>query len=131
MSTKNNITVAWKTTYTGEIVMPIAFRYVPPHYVEYVKPAEKTEQCGAMRGVFTYVDADIIVMLEQTSLTRRRYATLHLCNTDRDLCHKLSKLAEAVWQKTGSPKLVVAKILETYGKSSLRPTTMSHPLETP
>jgi hypothetical protein len=49
----------------------------------------------------------------------------------RDLCRQLAELAEAVWKATGSLKLVVAKILETYGKSSLRPTTMSHPLETP
>jgi hypothetical protein len=95
--------------------MPIAFRYVPP-YVEHVKPVEKTETRGAMHGVYTYTGADIILMLEQTSITRRRYVTLYFCNADRDLCHRLAELAEAAWRETGNPKLVVAKILETYGR---------------
>jgi hypothetical protein len=115
VTTKKTVTVAWRTTYTGGLAIPVAFKYAPP-YVEYVKPAEKTETRGAMHGVWTYADADIILILEQTGITRRRYVTLYLCKTDKDMCQRLAELAEAVWKTTGNPKLVVAKILETYGR---------------
>ena len=115
MADKRAVAVAWRATYTGELAIPIAFRRVSG-YVEYVRPVEKT--VGATRGVFAYVDADVILLLEQTSLTRRRYVTIYLCNTDKDLCRRLAELAEAVWQTTGNPKLVVAKILETYGPAT-------------
>jgi hypothetical protein len=115
MANKRAVTVAWRATYTGELAIPVAFRRVAQH-VEYVRPAEKT--AGATHGVFTYVDADVILLLEQTSITRRRYVTIYLCNTDRDLCRRLAELAEIMWQATGNPKLVVAKILETYGPAT-------------
>ena len=115
MADKRAVAVAWRATYTGELAIPVAFRRVAKH-VEYVRPAEKT--AGATHGVFTYVDVDVILLLEQTSITRHRYVTIYLCRTDRDLCRKLAELAEIVWQATRNPKLVVAKILETYGPAT-------------
>jgi len=115
MVNKRAVAVAWRATYTGGLTIPIAFRRVAQH-VEYVRPAEKT--ASATHGVFAYDDADVILMLEQTSITRRRYVTIYLCRTDRDLCRRLAELAEIVWQTTGNPKLVVAKILETYGPAA-------------
>ncbi|MFZ8809002.1 MAG: hypothetical protein ACO2PN_12995 [Pyrobaculum sp.] len=139
MATKKAVTVAWGVEYTGRLVLPVAFKCISRRYVEYVRPVEKTVsrnlmngvRACALGGVFTYAEADVILLLEQTSLMRQRYVVIYFCNTYRDLCRQLAELAEAVWKATGSPKLVVAKILETYGKSSLRPTTMSHPSETP
>ena len=118
MTGEKPVTAALTVKYTGELAIPVAFRRVLHYAVEYVKPVEKTMKRGAdaARWVLTYADADIILMLEQTSITRRRYVTLHLCRTDRDLCHKLAELAEAAWRETGNPKLVTAKILETYGR---------------
>lgn len=118
MTGEKPVTAALTVKYTGELAIPVAFRRVSRYAVEYVKPVEKTMKRGAdaVRWVLTYADADIILMLEQTSITRRRYVTLYLCRTDRDLCHKLAELAEDVWQATGNPKLVAAKILETYGR---------------
>jgi hypothetical protein len=46
---------------------------------------------------------------------------MHYCRDDlKDLCHQLKELAEVVWQQTGSPKLTVYKILETYDNSATR-----------
>jgi hypothetical protein len=124
MTAEKSVTAALTVTYTGGLAIPIAFRRVS-HCVEYVKPVEKTvaRGGGAMRWVLTYADADVVLMLEQTSIMRHRYVTLYLCRTDRELCRWLMELAEAVWQATGNPKLVVAKILETCGKLALPPTT--------
>jgi hypothetical protein len=124
MTDKKSITVDLTAAYTGWLAIPVAFRRVSRYAVEYVKPMEKTVMRGggAVRCVLTYADADIVLMLEQTSLTRRRYVTIYLCRTDRDLCHRLAELAEAVWRATGNPRLVVAKVLETYGAPTSRPT---------
>jgi hypothetical protein len=114
MNTKKPITVAWRTTYMGGLTIPIAFKYGPP--LTYVKPIEKTESRSGTHGIYTYGDVDIILLLEQTNVTRRRYVTVYRCRDDlKDLCAKLKELAETEWQKTGSPKLTVYKILETYG----------------
>jgi hypothetical protein len=114
MNTKNPTTVVWRATYMGGLTIPIAFRYVS-RYVEYVKPVEKIKSRNGTHGQYIYTDADIILLLEQTNVTRHRYVILYLCNADKDLCRQLKELAELTWQSTGSPKLTVAKILETYG----------------
>ncbi|MFZ8810734.1 MAG: hypothetical protein ACO2PN_21825 [Pyrobaculum sp.] len=119
MNTKTPLKVTWRTTYMGGLTIPLGFRRVSS-YVEYVKPAEKTESHGGTHGQYIYTDADIILLLEQTNITRYRYVTIYLCKTDKDLCHQLKELAEIVWQTTGSPKLTVTKILETYGNPAPR-----------
>ncbi len=126
MTTKKTVAVVWGVEYTGGLVLPVAFKRVSSRYVEYVKPVEKTVSRNLMNGVrvyalggvYTYADVDVILLLEQTNLMRYRYVAIYFCNTDRDLCRRLAELAEAVWKATGSPKLVVAKILETYGKQA-------------
>ena len=119
MEIKNPIRVNWRATYMGGLTIPIAFRRVS-HCVEYVKPVEKTASHGGTHGQYIYTDADIILLLEQTNVTRHRYVTIYLCKTDKDMCHRLKELAELMWQTTGSPKLVIYKILETYGNPATR-----------
>jgi hypothetical protein len=118
MNTKPPIRVSWRATYMEGLTIPIAFRYVSG-YVEYVKPAEKTESRSGTHGQYMYTDADIILLLEQTNVTRHRYVTIYLCKTDKDLCRRLKELAEIVWRSTGSPKLTIYKILETYGNQTV------------
>ncbi len=123
MATKKAVTVAWGVKYTGGLRMPIAFKCVSRHRVEYVKPVGEIRSRNVMNGasvyavggVYTYDGADVVLLLEQTDLMHYRYVTIYFCNADRDLCRRLAELAEAVWKATGNPKLVVAKILETYG----------------
>ena len=114
MNTKKHLVVNWRSTYMGGLTIPIAFKYRPP--LTYVKPIEKTESRTGTHGKYVYDDVDIILLLEQTNVTRNRYVTIFYCRDDlKDLCRQLKELAETEWQKTGSPKLTVYKILETYG----------------
>jgi len=115
MDNKKPLVVNWRATYMGGLTIPIAFRYVS-RYVEYVKPVQTTTSRGGTHGQYIYTDVDIVLLLEQTNVTRHRYVAIDYCRNDlRDLCRRLQELAEIVWQVTGSPKLVVSKILETYG----------------
>jgi hypothetical protein len=103
----------------GGLTIPLAFRYGPP--LTYIKPVEKTESRTGTHGTHTYDDVDIIVLLEQSNVTRNRYVTVYYCKDDlKDLCKKLKELAETEWQRTGSPKLTLYKILETYGNPTTR-----------
>jgi hypothetical protein len=114
MNTKKHLMVSWRATYMGGLTIPIAFRYGPP--LTYVKPIEKTESRSGTHGIYIYADADIVLLLEQTNVTRHRYVTVYYCRNDiGDLCRQLKELAEIMWQNTGSPKLTIYKILETYG----------------
>jgi hypothetical protein len=114
MSTKKSLTVRWRTTYMGGLTIPIAFRYGPP--LTYIRPTEKTESRTGTHGTYTYYDVDVVLLLEQSNVTQHRYVTVYYCKDDlKDLCKKLKELAETEWQRTGSPKLTLYKILETYG----------------
>jgi hypothetical protein len=114
MNTKNPLVVIWRSTYMGGLTIPVAFKYGPPLTV--VKPIEKTESRSGTHGRYVYGDVDIVLLLEQTNVTRHRYVTVYYCRDDlRDLCRQLKELAETTWQSTGSPKITVHKILETYG----------------
>jgi hypothetical protein len=114
MNTKTPIRVPWRTTHMGGLTIPLAFEYGPP--LTYVKPIEKTESRSGTHGTYIYDRADIILILEQTNVTRHRYVTVYRCRNDlKDLCTRLKELAETEWQRTGSPKLTLYKILETYG----------------
>ena len=118
MKTKNPIRISWRATYMGGLTIPIAFKYGPP--LTYVKPIQITMSRGGTHGQYMYTDVDIILLLEQTNVTRYRYVTIYHCrNNIRDLCMKLRELAELVWQLTGSPKLVIYKILEVYGNQTI------------
>ncbi len=117
MKTKKPVTVRWRTTYVGGLTIPIAFKYGPP--LTYVKPVEKTESRTDTHGTYIYDDVDIVLLLEQTNVTHHRYITVYYCRNDlKNLCTKLKELAETTWQTTGSPKLTVYKILETYGNQT-------------
>ncbi len=119
MNTKKPITVRWRTTYMGGLTVPIAFKYGPP--LTYVKPNQTTTSYGGTHGQYVYTDADIILLLEQSNVTRYRYVTVYHCRDDlKDLCRRLKELAEIVWQTTGNPKLTVYKILEVYGNPTTR-----------
>ncbi len=114
MNTKKPLVVNWRTTYMGGLTVPIAFKYGPP--LTYVKPIQTTTSRSGTHGQYIYTDADIILLLEQTNVTRRRYVTVYHCRDDiKDLCRRLKELAEITWQTTGNPKLTIYKILETYG----------------
>lgn len=119
MNTKKPVAVNWRATYMGGLTIPIAFRYVSG-YVEHVKPIEKTESHNGTHGRYVYTDVDIILILEQTNVTRHRYVTVYLCKTDKEMCSRLKELAENIWQTTGSPKLTLYKILEKYGNPATR-----------
>jgi hypothetical protein len=113
MVTKPVIRVSWRSTYMGGLTIPIAFKYGPP--LTYVKPIEKTESRTGTHGVYVYGDVDIILLLEQTNVTRHRYVAVYYCKDElKDLCRQLKELAETTWQQTGSPKLTLHKLLETY-----------------
>ncbi len=114
MNTKKPLTVNWRTTYVGGLTIPLAFKYGPP--LTYVKPVEKTESRTGTHGTYIYDDVDIVLLLEQTNVTRHRYVTVYYCRDNiRDLCRRLKELAEITWQTTGNPKLTIYKILEVYG----------------
>jgi hypothetical protein len=119
MNIKKPITVAWRATYMGGMTIPIAFKYGPP--LTYVRPIEKTESRTGTHGRYVYSDVDIVLLLEQSNITRNRYVTVYYCRDDlKDLCRQLKELAEVVWQPTGSPKLTIRKILEVYGNQTSR-----------
>jgi hypothetical protein len=119
MNTKKPLTVRWRSTYMGGLTIPLALKYGPP--LTYVKPVEKTQSRTGTHGTYTYDDVDIVLILEQSNATHHRYVTIYYCRNDlRDLCVKLKELAETEWQKTGSPKLTLYKILETYGDQAVR-----------
>jgi hypothetical protein len=111
--------VNWRATRMGGLTIPIAFKHIS-NYVEYVKPIQTTTSRGGTHGQYIYTDVDVILLLEQSNITRHRYVTIYLCKTDKDLCHRLKELAEIMWQSTGSPKRVICKILETYGNPATR-----------
>jgi hypothetical protein len=119
MNTKKPLTVNWRTTYMGGLTIPVAFKYGPP--LTYVTPIEKTESRTGTHGRYVYDDVDIVLLLEQSNVTSHRYATIYYCRNDlKDLCMKLKELVETTWQTTGSPKLTLYKILETYGDQTSR-----------
>ena len=118
MENKPLIRVNWRTTHMGGLTIPIAFKYGPP--LTYVKPIQTTTSHGGTHGQYIYADADIILLLEQTNVTRYRYVTIYHCrNNNKDLCNKLKELAEQVWKLVGNPKLVIYKILEVYGNQTI------------
>jgi len=119
MDTKNPLTVKWKTTYTGGLSIPIGFKYGPP--LTYVKPVKITESRTCTDGESIYNDVDIVILLEQTSAMKYRYVMCYYYRSDlKDLCMKIIEVAEAMWKLTGSPKLTIYKILETYGNPAPR-----------
>ena len=119
MSNKKSITVSWRSTYTGGLTIPIGFKYGPP--LVYTNPTEKTESHTGTHGKYIYDDVDIVILLEQSNVSRHRYVIVYYCRDDlKSLCVKIKELAETTWQRTGSPKITIHKILETYGNPAPR-----------